>query len=164
MMDLFHCIEGYEIDIAWRLTLISTLFCCYHFYQKVQNPSSQRHDSLLAYPCFNRKIITLHQYEAQLTFFEGTVSTITWFEGNAAQAASLIRDRVKEIIRLNPWLAGTLAQESELSIIFDDIDTVDNSTLDRLFSFHNNLRDGETFYLGKPLPDLAETALNKHRI
>jgi hypothetical protein len=38
---------------------------------------------------------------------------------------------------------------------------VDDAILDRLFSFHNNLQDDGTFFLGAPLLDLNETAL-KH--
>jgi hypothetical protein len=161
MTSLLNYIQGCEIVIACRLiglSLISVLIYWCHFYEKIQKPSSKRSESLLAYPFVNRKIIPLHEYEARDYFFGGAVSTITWFEGNAAQAAPRLRDRVKEIVRLNPWLAGTLTNASGLSIIFDNIDTVDDAILDRLFSFHNTEK---SFYLGAPLNGLAETALKQ---
>ena len=117
--------------------------------------------STLTYPYANRRLCQLHPFEEKNVILEGAVSTITWFEGDAANTASGLRARVKEIVRLNPWLVGKLVKEPVLSISFDETDTLAESAIDGVFSFHEDAHYDLRFHLGTPLPDLAETALKK---
>jgi hypothetical protein len=111
----------------------------------------------LAYPHVFRKVCPLHEYEVKNVVLETAVSTITWFDGDGATAASHIRARVKEILCLNPWLAGRLVMEPTLSLVFQQsTDPIQDSVVDTIFSFHEH---HPGFTLRTPLSDLADTAL-----
>lgn len=45
------------------------------------------------------------------------IATLTWFDGNPEEAASILQKRVQAVVEQNPWLAGRLIQQSDKAFL-----------------------------------------------
>ena len=106
--------------------------------------------------------VTLHEFEEKNLVMEASISAITWFQGNIQTAARNVRCRLKEIIKLNPWLLGRLVRNTEdrsrpLQLVYDEglYDPAEYE-IDELFIFHS-IHDVERSYTFSIDMSLQET-------
>lgn len=86
--------------------------------------------------------IDLHPFEENTASLETSISTLTWFEGDAYEAVHILRSRIYEIIRANPWLLGSLRGSSPMRLEYDSEIEPDESDLDKVFQFFSFRDDG----------------------
>jgi hypothetical protein len=86
--------------------------------------------------------VDLHAFEENTASLEASISTLTWFEGDAYEAVHVIRSRMYEILRANPWLLGSLRGSSPMRLEYDSDIEPDESDLDKVFQFFSFRDDG----------------------
>lgn len=79
--------------------------------------------------------VELHAFEENTASLEASISTLTWFEGNAYEALHVIRHRIESILRANPWLLGSLRGSSPMRLEYDAQVEPDESDIDKVFQF-----------------------------
>lgn len=65
-----------------------------------------------------------------------SITTITFFKGSLAEAAPKIRDRLRAVVKINPWLVGKLVRNKEhkrLQLVYPDKLSLVEEALDDLF-------------------------------
>ena len=73
------------------------------------------------------EIIPLLSIEATLAALN--ISTLTWFRGDPEVSAPIVQNRIKEIVKKNPWLTGRVAKSNgRYALIYDPTQT-NNFTL-----------------------------------
>lgn len=107
---------------------------------------------------FGTRKVTLHEFEEKNLVMEASISAITWFDGNIQAAARIVRSRLKEIVKKNPWLLGRLKRDLEgssspLQLVFDEESESTDADVDELFLFRSvhDVDSSYTFSLGMNL-------------
>ena len=80
--------------------------------------------------------INLNPFEEKVMALESSINTLTWFTGDVREAEQVLRPRIQDILRSNPWLLGSLQGSSPMSLIyFANIIAPTKSDVDRVFQF-----------------------------
>lgn len=67
---------------------------------------------------------------------ESSISTLTWLTGNVTKAEQVLRPRIQDILRSNPWLLGSLHGSSPMRLEYDaNIINPTECHVDRVFQF-----------------------------
>ena len=92
----------------------------------------------------DKVIISLHQFERENIALESPITTATWFEGDIQNAAAAVKKRVREILKVNPWLTGKLEKGSKNRGLFkkdiqlaysNNKNDISDDVLNRIFHF-----------------------------
>ena len=80
--------------------------------------------------------INLNPFEEKVMALESSINTLTWFTGNVREAEQVLRPRIQDILRSNPWLLGSLHGSSPMRLEYDaNINAPTESDVDRVFQF-----------------------------
>ena len=106
--------------------------------------------------------VDLDPFEENKASLESSISTLTWFEGDAYEAVHVIRSRIYDILRANPWLLGSLRGSSPMRLEYDSEVEPDESDLDKVFQFFSFRDDGPdltgSLVYGMQLTDMIRVA------
>lgn len=87
-----------------------------------------------------------------------SITTITFFKGSLTEAAPKIKGRLKEVVAINPWLAGRFVrnkQHNRLQLVYPDKSVPGDGSIDYLF--HVN-PEGVKLHPEMPYHSLAKAA------
>ena len=77
--------------------------------------------------------INLNPFEEKVMALESSINTLTWFTGDVREAEQVLRPRIQDILRSNPWLLGSLNGSSPMRLVYTIAPT--KSDVDRVFQF-----------------------------
>jgi hypothetical protein len=61
-------------------------------------------------------VINLNPFEEKAMALESSINTLTWFTGDVHEAEQVIRPRIQDVLRSNPWLLGSLRGSSPMRL------------------------------------------------
>ena len=88
---------------------------------------------------------------------ESSINTLTWFTGDVHEAEQVLRPRIQDILRSNPWLLGSLRGSSPMRLEYNaniiDPTARDIDKVFQVFSFDDESASEEKLKYGMAQQD-----------
>ena len=82
---------------------------------------------------------TLTEQEEKNKVMEASISTITWFEGDFDRTVNEVKERVEQMVKLNPWLLGRIKKsQGKLHLEYAD-DKISHPGVESIFERKESL-------------------------